>query len=55
MYNAYIFPHLIYADAVWDTCTEDQSRGLGRIHNYVRIILCRHMDASATDMRWELG
>ena len=56
MYNAYILPHLTYADAVWGTCTQGQSRSLEHLQNYAaRIILRRRVGASATDMRRELN
>ena len=56
MYNAYILPHLTYADAVWGTCTQGQSKSLEHLQNYAAcIILHRRVGASATDMRWELN
>ena len=56
MYSAYVLPHFTYADAVWGTCTQVQSRGLERLQNYAaRIILHRRTDTSATAMRCELG
>ena len=55
MYNAYILPHSTYADAVWGTCTQAQSRGLEHLQNYAAcIILHRRVSASATNMRRKL-
>ena len=39
MYNTYILPHLTYADAVWGTCTQVQSRGLEHLQNYAAHII----------------
>ena len=44
MYNAYILPHLTYADAVRGTCTQGQSNSLEHLQNYAaRTILHRRV------------
>ena len=56
LYNAYVLPHLSYADAVWSTSTKVRSSSLECLQSYAaRIILRRYRDASASAMRQELG
>ena len=55
-YNAYVFPHLMYAAPVWSSCTKAQSTKLEGLQNFAaRIVLHHHGYTSATSMRKELG